>query len=79
MYVFTAEFTVLIVIALFIISPLAYLFVKNWQGDFASCTAITPTVFIAASLGSLFVAWLTIGFQSLRAANRNPVEVLRDQ
>ena len=79
MYVFTKEFTVLILIALLIASPLAYLFVKNWLVDFAYHTAITPIVFIAAALGSLLVAWLTIGFQSLRTANMNPVEVLRDQ
>lgn len=79
MYLFTAEFTVLIVIALLISSPLAYLFVKDWLADFAYRTPITPLVFIMAAVGSLVVAWLTIGFQSMRAANRNPIEVLRDQ
>lgn len=79
MYVFTAEFTVLIVVALLIASPLAYLFVKNWLTDFAYKTPITPIVFMIAATGSLVLAWLTIGFQSLRAASRNPVEVLRDE
>ena len=79
MYVFTAEFTVLILVALLIASPLAYLFVKSWLADFAYKTPITVTVFISAALGSLIVAWITIGFQSLRAASRNPVEVLRDE
>ncbi|OEK06346.1 ABC transporter permease [Roseivirga misakiensis] len=78
-YVFTAEFTVLIVIALLIASPLAYLFVKNWLANFAFKTPISIVVFLLAALGSLVVAWLTIGFQSLRAASRNPVEVLRDE
>lgn len=79
MYLFTAEFTVLIVISLLIASPLAYLFVDSWLGNFAYKTPISPIVFIAAAIGSIVVAWLTIGFQSLRAANRNPVEVLRDE
>lgn len=79
MYVFTAEFTVLVLIALLIASPLAYLFVKDWLTNFAYTTAITPVVFIGAAIGSIVLAWITIGFQSLRAANRNPVEVLRDE
>lgn len=79
MYAFTAEFTVLIVISLIIASPLAYLFVKSWLADFAYKTPISPMVFIIAGTSSLVVAWLTIGFQSLKAASRNPVEVLREE
>ncbi|MBO3700410.1 ABC transporter permease [Roseivirga sp. E12] len=79
MYVFTAEFTVLVFIALLIASPLAYLFVKDWLTNFAYTTPITPVVFIGAAIGSLGLAWITIGLQSLRAANTNPVEVLRDE
>ncbi|MFT6872960.1 MAG: putative ABC transport system permease protein, partial [Roseivirga sp.] len=45
----------------------------------AYTTPITPVVFIGAAIGSLVLAWITIGFQSLRAANRNPVEALRDE
>jgi len=78
MYVFTAEFSILIMVSLVIASPLAYLFVENWLTSFAYKTPITPFVFVMAAAGSLAVAWLTIGFQSMRAANRNPVEVLRD-
>ncbi|MFY0593745.1 ABC transporter permease [Roseivirga sp.] len=79
MYVFTGEFTVLIIISLLIASPLAYWFVDSWLADFPYKTPMSPAVFLAAAIGSLLVAWLTIGFQSLRAANRNPVEVLRDE
>jgi putative ABC transport system permease protein len=79
MYVFTAEFTVLIVISLLIASPLAYWFVDSWLEDFPYKTPISPIVFIVAAIGSIMVAWSTIGFQSLRAASRNPAEVLRDQ
>lgn len=79
MYVFTAEFTLLIVISLVIASPLAYWFVKSWLADFAYKTPISPGVFIIAGASSLVVAWLTIGFQSLKAASRNPVEVLREE
>ena len=79
MYVFTAEFTLLVLIALLIASPLAYLFVKDWLTNFAYTTPITPVVFIGVAIGSLALSWITIGFQSLRAANRNPLEVLRDQ
>ena len=78
-YLFTAEFTILIIVALVIASPLAYFFVKEWLTGFAYKTPVQVWVFVAAAGGSLLIAWLTIGFQSIRAANQNPVDVLRDE
>ena len=78
-YMFTSEFTLLIMISLVIASPVAYFFVKQWLADFVYKTPIHFWVFILAALGALVIAWLTIGFQSIRAANQNPVDVLRDE
>jgi putative ABC transport system permease protein len=36
-------------------------------------------VFVISGLISFLIAWLTISFESFRAANRNPVETLRNQ
>lgn len=78
-YMFTSEFTLLIMISLVIASPVAYFFVKQWLAGFAYKTPIHFWVFILAALGSLVIAWLTIGFQSVKAAHQNPVDVLRDE
>ena len=78
-FIFTSEFTVLIIISIVLASPLAYLFVQQWLTDFAYKTPIELWVFMVAGISAVLISWLTIGFQSLRAANQNPVDVLRDE
>lgn len=76
---FSSSFTKLVLIALIIAIPLAYFTVNSWLADFAYKTPIDPLIFVIAGLSALFIAWLTISFQSLKSAQRNPVESLRDQ
>lgn len=78
-YMFASEFTLLIMISLVIASPVAYFFVKQWLAGYVYKTPIHFWVFILAALGALVIAWLTIGFQSVKAAHQNPVDVLRDE
>lgn len=78
-YTFTSEFTILIVISILLASPLAYFLVKDWLSNFAYKTPIEFWVFAMAGTSAILISWLTIGFQSLKAANRNPVDVLRDE
>lgn len=76
---FSSEFTKLVVIALIIAIPLAYYAVNSWLVDFPYKTPMEPMVFIIAGISALIISWLTISYQSFKAANRNPVEALRDQ
>lgn len=76
---FSSEFTKLILLALLIATPLAYFVVDYWLEDFAYKTPIQPMVFIIAAAAALIISWLTISFQSLKAAHRNPVDSLRDE
>ncbi|MGE0590040.1 MAG: ABC transporter permease [Cyclobacteriaceae bacterium] len=76
---FSSEFARLVVIAIFIAAPLAYLLVDNWLEEFAYRTPIEPAVFVAAIFSSLIIAIATISTQSLMAASKNPVETLKEQ
>lgn len=76
---FSSEFTKMVMIALLIAIPLAYFAVKAWLNDFAYKTSLDPTIFVVAAFSALVISWLTIGFQSLKSAHRNPVEALRDE
>lgn len=78
-FTFSTEFTKLILIAILIASPIAYFLVDSWLADFAYRTPIDLWVFAAATIAALVIAIATISFQSLRAANRNPVETLKDE
>jgi len=66
-----------IIIAFVISSPVAWYIMHKWLQGFAYRTELSWWVFVVAGLISLFVAVLTISWQSWRAATRNPVEALR--
>ena len=73
------DFLKLVIIALVVASPLAYFFMEKWLTDFAYRIDIQWWVFIAVGAIALVVAFLTVGFQSARAALANPVESLRSE
>ncbi|NND34663.1 MAG: ABC transporter permease [Saprospiraceae bacterium] len=72
------DFIKLILLALIIASPIAYLIMNHWLNDFAYRIQIHWWVFLFAGLLGALIAFFTISFQGLRAAIRNPVSSLRD-
>lgn len=76
-YLFTKEFTLLIVIAFSIAAPLAYYFMHEWLQKFAYRIDITAGIFLLTILASVVIAWLTVGYQAIKAAVTNPVKSLR--
>ncbi len=67
----------LIIIASLFAWPLAWIFLKEWLGDFAFRVGLNPVVFLLTSIIILGLSLLTIGFRVWFAATRNPVEALR--
>ena len=71
------EFTKLVVVAFVVAAPLAY-FASQWMlQDFAYRVAISWWIFLIAGVATLAIAWLTVSYQSIKAALTNPVEALR--
>ncbi len=73
------DFLKLVVIAIVIASPLAYYFMKQWLADFAYRIEISWWMFVAAGAAAITIAFLTVGFQSVKAALANPVKSLRNE
>jgi putative ABC transport system permease protein len=73
------DFLKLVLIAILIASPIAYYFMQRWLSDFAYRIDIQWWMFAAAGAAALLIAFLTVGFQSVRAALANPVESLRSE
>ena len=73
----TAEIIKWIFIANLIALPLAYYFMNKWLEGFAYPVDINWVTFAAALFISLLVALITVSFQAIRAATRNPVKALR--
>ena len=73
------DYSKLIVIAFLLSGPLAYWVVQQWLQEFEYRIAPSPLVFIAVGVGTLLIAALITSYHSIKAAMRNPVDVLRDE
>jgi putative ABC transport system permease protein len=73
------DFLKLVVIAIVIASPTAYYFMQKWLSDFAYRIDIQWWMFAAAGAAAMGIAFLTVGFQSVKAALANPVQSLRSE
>lgn len=71
------EFTMLVIIAFVPAASLGWYVVNNWLSGFAYHVEISPWIFIASGVISIVIAWLTVSFQSIKAAATNPVKSLR--
>ena len=71
------EFIIWILIALVIASPLSFYFLNDWLLNFAYRTSIDWYIFGVAGSIALFIAVITIGYQTIKAAIANPVNALR--
>jgi len=71
------EFGKLIIIAFVIAAPLAWLGVDWWLKSYTYKTEIGVAVYLAAGAVAFVIAWLTMGYQSIRAASSDPVKSLR--
>ena len=73
------ETIILVLIATLISIPLAWYFMSNWIQAFAFRITIGPGIFIMAFLGALLVALITVSFQAVSAALKNPADSLRHE
>ncbi|MGZ3874961.1 MAG: ABC transporter permease [Mucilaginibacter sp.] len=73
------DFLTLIVLAIIIASPVAWYAMNKWLQDFVYRTTIQWWVFAIAGLVAIFIALITISFQSIKAALANPVKSLRSE
>jgi predicted permease len=78
-YLFSKEFTLLIVAAFIIAAPIAWYIMNNWLQNFHYRIQIGIGVFVLAALISVMIALITVGYKSVRAAIANPVESLRTE
>jgi len=73
----SVDFLKLVVIAIIIACPVAWLVMDLWLKDFAYRIEIRWWVFAYAGVLSILTALLTISFQSIKAALMNPVKSLK--
>jgi putative ABC transport system permease protein len=74
----SASYVKLIAISFVISIPVGYYFMNKWLQGFAYHIDPGVGVFLLSGIISFVLAWVTISFESFRAARRNPAETLRN-
>lgn len=73
------DFLKLVMIAVVIAAPVAWLAMNKWLQEFTSRIHISWVVFVFTSITVLVIAFFTISFQTIRAALANPVKNLKNE
>lgn len=73
------EFGKLIVISFVLAAPVAWYGISWWLESYTYKTEVGIMVYVAAGFSAFLIAWLTMSFQSIRAAMANPIKSLRSE
>ena len=73
------DFMKLVFISFVAAVPVGQYSVSQWLEGFAYRVDVTMTVFLIAGATALFIAWITVGFESLKSARSNPITSLRSE
>ncbi len=71
------EFTRLVLLSAVIAAPVSYLLMSRWLEGFAYRAGLSIWIFVGAIGMALLMAWLTVSYQSIKAALMNPIKALR--
>jgi putative ABC transport system permease protein len=77
LYLLNVDFVRWVLISIIISIPVSIHLISLWMKRFAYKTELSWWIFALAAVSAIFIALLTVSWQSLRAAARNPVEALR--
>jgi putative ABC transport system permease protein len=78
-YLLSGGITRLVLFAIIIAIPLSWWAVNSWLANFAYHIQVSWELFLIASVGALGIAWLTVSYESIKAALVNPVKSLRTE
>jgi len=75
----STDFVVLIIIALFIATPVSYYFMHQWLQGYQYHAGISWWIFAVTAIGAICITLLTVSYQSIKAALVNPVKSLKSE
>lgn len=75
----SGEFTIIVLMAIVIALPLSFYLASYWLGGFVLKIELQWMYFIGAAFIALITAWITVGYQAIKAARINPARCLKDE
>ncbi|GAB5409758.1 MAG: ABC transporter permease [Balneolaceae bacterium] len=73
------DFVKLVIVAMLISSPFAWVLMENWLSNFAYKINLNPLYLLIAGSIAILIAISTISFQAVKAALINPIESLKSE
>lgn len=71
------NFMILVGVAFVIAVPIAIIGLRRWLEEYSVRISLSPWIFLAAGIFAAIVAVLSVGWQSRRAADADPIESLK--
>ncbi len=78
-YTLSQDFVKMVILSIAIATPLAWYAMQKWLDNYSYRIEISVWIFILVGLAAVFIALLTVGFQSIKAALMNPVKSLKSE
>ena len=78
-WLLSTRFTLLVILAIAIATPVAWYSMEQWLEGFAYQINMPVWSFVIAGVSAILIAWLTISYQSIKATIVNPVNSLRSE
>lgn len=78
-FLLSKDLVKLILVAFVIAIPFSWYIMDNWLSDFAYHIEIGVSVFVIAGASALLISWITVSYQSIKAAVVNPIKSLRSE
>ena len=75
----SGEFILLVLGAFAVAAPIAHVVMNDWLGEFSFHVDFGVGILAIAGTAAVSIAWLTVSYQSFRAATANPVVSLRSE
>lgn len=79
LWLLSVEFLKLIGLSFILAVPVSWYFMRNWLQDFSYRIEIDPAVFAMTALLTLLIVFITISWQTLKAAQMNPVDSIQSE
>ena len=79
MQLLSKDFLKLVILGIFIATPIAYWAMNQWLQDFAYRITISWWIFALGGIASIIIALISVSYQSVKAALMNPVKSLRTE
>ena len=78
-FLLSREFIKLVGVAFLVAAPLAWWGIDTWLATYTFRTSVGIEIYLMAGLVAFLIAWLTMSYQSIKAATSNPVKALRSE